>query len=409
MRIVVLGYIVRGPLGGMVWSNLQFLRGLARLGHQVYFIEDSDDYPSCYDPIRGVIDDDPSYGLTFAAAALAEAGFSDRWAYFDARSDTWFGPCADRAQMICQTAELVLNLCGINPIRAWLEHVPLRVLVDEDPAFTQIRHLTDPQARRRAEQHNRFFTFAGNVGTPECRLPDDGYPWQATRQPVVLDSIAEAAGRRESRFTTVMQWSSYHPVTYMGIHYGMKSDSFGPYIDLPGRVSARLELAIAGASVPKQVLMDSGWSVVDAIETTITPLSYAEYIQHSKAEFSLAKQGYVISQSGWFSERSVTYLTTGRPVVVQDTGFSQWLEGGAGVLPFADPDQAAAAIEDVEARYDFHRRSALDIAVTYFDSDRVLGALLDKCFESDLRRPKKDRHPVDGSARMGTDMNREGG
>ena len=93
MRIVVLGYIVRGPLGGMVWSNLQFLRGLARLGHQVYFIEDSDGYPSCYDPIRGIFDDDPSYGLTFAAAALGEAGFSERWAYFNAQSDTWFGPC----------------------------------------------------------------------------------------------------------------------------------------------------------------------------------------------------------------------------------------------------------------------------------------------------------------------------
>jgi len=150
--------------------------------------------------------------------------------------------------------------------------------------------------------------------------------------------------------------------------------------------------------------MDSGWSVVDAIETTITPRRYAQYIQHSKAEFSLAKQGYIISQSGWFSERSVTYLTTGRPVVVQDTGFSQWLEGGAGVLPFADPDQAAAAIEDVEARYDFHCRSARDIAMTYFDSDRVLGALLEKCFESDLRRPEKDRRPADGSTCMRTDM-----
>jgi hypothetical protein len=409
MRIIVLGYIVRGPLGGMVWSNLQFLRGLARLGHQVYFIEDSDDYPSCYDPSRGVTDENPSYGLSFAAAVLGAAGFSERWAYFDAHSNKWLGPCADRAHMICKAADLVLNLCGINPIRRWLERVPLRVLVDEDPAFTQIRHLTDPQARYRAEQHNRFFTFAGSVGTPECHLPDDGYPWRPTRQPVVLDSIFQTAGRPESRFTTVMQWSSYRPVTYRGIHYGMKSDSFSPYLDLPSRVSQRLEIAVAGSSAPTQTLIDSGWGVVNAIKTTITPNSYLQYVRHSKAEFSLAKQGYVVSRSGWFSERSVTYLTTGRPVVVQDTGFSEWLEGGVGVQSFADPDQAAAAIEDVETRYDFHCRNARDIAAAYFDSDRVLGALLQQCFESDLRLPESNRRPVNSARRTSADGDPERG
>src|SRR5262249_7498806 len=160
------------------------------------------------------------------------------------------------------------------------------------------------------------------------------------RQPVVLDWLEEQAPRRESRFTTVMQWNSYPALTYDNVCYGMKSDSFMPYMDLPRRVRAHLELAVTGGATPVQALVDPGWRVVDAVETTITTRKYADYISGSKAEFSVAKQGYVTSRSGWFSERSVAYLTTGRPVVVQDTGFTRWLDAGAGVLPFATPDDA---------------------------------------------------------------------
>src|SRR5262245_35926559 len=150
LRIVVLGYIVRGPLGGMVWSNIQYLMGLARLGHDVYFVEDSDNYTSCYAPIRDVNDTDPSYGLAFAARELERIGLGDRWAYWDAHTSRWLGPAAGRVLEVCATADLLLNLCGINPIRPWLADIPVRVLVDEDPAFAQISYRTEASARQRA-------------------------------------------------------------------------------------------------------------------------------------------------------------------------------------------------------------------------------------------------------------------
>src|SRR5881409_1930052 len=130
LRIVVLGYFVRGPLGGMVWSNLHYVMGLSRLGHDVYFIEDSDDYPSCYDPARDVFQTDPTYGLQFAARAFRSIGLADRWAYYDAHTARWHGPCGDRVLEICETADLLLNLAGANPLRDWLMQIPVRAFVD---------------------------------------------------------------------------------------------------------------------------------------------------------------------------------------------------------------------------------------------------------------------------------------
>src|SRR5436853_761809 len=115
LRIVVTGYVVRGPLGGMVWSNLQYLMGLAQLGHEVWFAEDSDDYPSCYDPARGVTGTDPTYGLAFANKVFPGVGVADRWAYFDAHTSGWMGPAAERILASCASADLLLDLCGVNP------------------------------------------------------------------------------------------------------------------------------------------------------------------------------------------------------------------------------------------------------------------------------------------------------
>ena len=378
----MLGYIVRGPLEGMVWSNLQFLRGLALLGHEVYFVEDSDDYPSCYDPIRGVTDCDPSAGLAFAGRVLGRIGFAERWAYRDAHTDRWLGSGAREVLPFCRSADIVLNLCGVNPIRPWLEQVPIRALVDEDPAFTQIRHIQDSHARTRAAQHNVFLSFGVNIGRPGCTVPDDGFPWKPTRQPVVLDATVPAVPKPAERFTTVMQWNSYPPVSHRGVTYGMKSDAFGPYVDVPARVEEELELAVTGNAFPTAAMTQHGWHLRDAVEITREVGGYDRYIRGSKAEFSVAKHGYCISRSGWFSERSVKYLSLGRPVVLQDTGFSEWLNCGAGLLTFSTPDEACFAIEDISARYDYHSRKSLEVAAEYFDSRRVLRTLLDTCSQT---------------------------
>lgn len=385
LRIVVLGYVVRGPLGGMVWSNLQYVTGLARLGHDVFFVEDSDDFASCYDPVRDVMDTDPNYGLAFAGRAFERFGLDGRWAYWDAHTQRWLGTCADRILGICATADLVLDLCGVNPLRPWLMGIPARVLVDEDPAFTQIRHLTDPAMRARALRHTAFFAFGENIGRPGCAIPDDGLPWQPTRQPVVLDTLPVTPGPAHGKFTTIMLWDSYPSHTYDGVRYGMKSDSFMRYLDLPARAGRVFELAVGSATAPRSLLRRKGWAVRDSRRPTRDVETYHRYIQRSKAEWSVAKHGYVVSGSGWFSERSVAYMTCGRPVLIQDTGFSDWLPTGSGVIPFTTPEEALAGVEEIHARYAHHCRAARAIAEEYFDARKVLPRLIERAMSGPAR------------------------
>ncbi|MGF2038737.1 MAG: glycosyltransferase [Nostoc sp. CmiVER01] len=377
LRIIVLGYIVRGPIGGMAWSDLHYLLGLASLGHDVYFVEDSDDYPSCYDPVRGVMDTDPTYGLEFATRIFAKVGLGDHWAYYDAHTSSWYGPCAHNILSVCATADVVLNFSGVNPLRPWLMEIPARAFIDKDPVFTQIRHLTDPAALNLAKQHTAFLTFGENIECNLSTIPNDGLPWQATRHPIFLDAWPAILGVEEGKFTTVMLWDSYPAREYNGQHYGMKSDSFQPYLDLPQKTESIFELALGSPTAPRSLLASKGWILQDPHETTLAPSTYQHYIQQSKAEFTVAKHGYVISRSGWFSERSAAYLASGRPVLVQETGFSDWLhQTGYGVVPFNTLEEALAGIEEINSRYKFHCQAAREIAEEYFDARKVLTQLL---------------------------------
>jgi len=377
LRIIVLGYIVRGPLGGLAWHHLQYVMGLAQLGHEVCFLEDSGDTRwCCYDPSRDVTDSDPTYGLRFAAAAFAHCGLSTQWAYRDAHTDRWFGPAASRVRRVCDNADLLLNLSGANPIRPWLEQVPVRVFVDTDPAFTQVRHLTDGTRRGLSKQHTAFFSYAENIGRG-ASIPDDGLPWHATRQPIVLSAWPVVAGPREGKFTTVMQWDSYVAREFAGQRFGMKSESFLPYLDLPSRVGPIFELAVGGADVQTR-LANHGWCVRNPNRLIPDPPSFQRFVQRSKAEFTVAKQGYVSTRSGWFSDRSAAYLASGRPVVTQNTGCGDWLAVGEGCLTFDDVDEAAGAIAEVNDHYDRHCRAARAIAEEYFDAGRVLPRLIEQ-------------------------------
>jgi hypothetical protein len=396
LRIVVAGYIVKGPLAGFAWHHLQYVMGLARLGHDVYFLEDSGDSRwCCYDPSRNITDSDPTYGLRFAARTFQHAGLENRWAYYDAHTSQWHGPCAGRILQVCAGADLLVNLGATNPIRPWLAEIPVRALVDTDPAFTQIRILTEPERRHRASQHTTYFSFGENIGIPPCTIPNDGLPWKPTHQPIVLDAWPVTPGHFDAHFTTVMQWDSYPPLMYEGNHYGMKSDSFARYIDLPQKVGPVFTLALAGKKEAAFALKSKGWAVCDSIEKTREPSTYQEYIRQSKAEFSVAKHGYVSSWSGWFSERSACYLASGRPVVTQETGFSNLLPTGSGLIAFSTPEEAVSAMSEINSRYPFHCRAARELAEAYFDSDRVLSSLVEKAMvQNDERQESRHDHRV---------------
>ena len=383
LRIVVAGYLVRGPLGGIAWHHLQYVLGLARLGHEVFFLEDSGDEPSCYDPVRNATGVDPAYGLAFAAAAFERLGLPDCWAYHDAHQRQWLGPAAASALEACATAEVLMNLSGVNPIRPWLVDIPVRILVDTDPLFTQVRHLNDPAARQNASLHTAFFTFGENFGAPACRVPPDGFPWRPTRQPIVAEAWPRTEGVSDAPLTSVMVWVSYPPAEHNGRRYGLKDESFGPYRDLPGRCTERFELGLGCDQAVRDDLTGRGWHISDPREATRDLWTFQDYIRGSKAEFGIAKHGYVASTSGWFSERSAAYLASGRPVVVQDTGFSTWLRTDGGVLAFSSPEEALDRIDELNRSFVRHCRQTRDVIDTYFDYRRVLPALLERASRSE--------------------------
>jgi hypothetical protein len=397
LRIVVLGYVIRCPLGGLAWHHLQYAAGLARLGHDVLFVEDSDDYASCVHIEDGRVDTDPAEGIRFASLAFSRLGIADQFAYYDSHTTTWRGPAANRAEDFCRSADVVLNVSAINPVRLWWASAPVRVLLDTDPAFVQIRHIESAARRRLADAHTAFFTFGENFGEADCTIPDDGYPWMATRQPVLLDAWPATPPREDRPFTTVMQWDSYQALEHNGRRYGMKSASFEPYLELPRNCRFPLLLGVGGASKPPRGLLQAGgWSVQSAVELTRDPWQYQDFIRRSAGEFSVAKHAYVASRSGWFSERSANYLASGRPVVLQDTGFSDRLPCGEGLIPFQTPGEAREALDRVYGDLPRHAAAARRIAENCFDSRKVLTKLLQESGALPPGAPATNHRPERG-------------
>ena len=381
LRILVLGYIIRGPLGGMTWHHLQYLLGLRSLGHDVYFLEDSGDTEqSCYNPTLGTVTRDPTFGLTYADEVFSRVGLNEKWAYYDALSARWLGPAASTAVELTRTADVVVNLSYSNSARPWIEMIPVRILVDTDPVFTQIRNLTQAVRVKELETYNAFFSFGENIASGLSTVPDDGIPWLATRQPVALEEWPCLPIPVGAPLTTVMQWDSYPAREWEGRTFGLKSTSFWDVVELPRLVDVPLSIALGSPSSPRDLLSQKGWDIVDPIAVSRDPWSYQHFIQVSGGEFSVAKHGYVVSRSGWFSERTANYMATGRPVVVQETGFSDWLPSGMGVLPFTTLEDAVVAIDRLHTDPGAHARAARELAEEYFEAKRVLQQLFDAGF-----------------------------
>lgn len=372
----MLGYIVRGPLGGLVWHHFQYAYGLHLMGHDVLFVEDSEEYAACYNPATFQMTADPTYGLTFIRSVFSRYHLDNNWAYFDFHSNQWYGRSLKDVLAFLTTADVLLNISGINPLREWVKNIPKKVFIDTDPVFTQIRHLKDKNAWHLAAEHDVFLTYGENYGKPGCSIPNDGFLWKPTRQPVVMDLWKAGNRLSNSRWTTVIQWDSYKTAEWEGRSFGMKSQSFAPYIDLPKRLDEVFELALGSDSAPKDELKKSGWLIVDPLFITRTPESYQQYIMQSKGEWSVAKHAYVMTKSGWFSERSAVYLASGKPVVVQDTGFSRNMNTGEGLLKFDSPEDLTEIFENINENYDFHCKRAAEVCKDYFDHYSVLSGLI---------------------------------
>lgn len=402
LTIIVTGYLVRRPVGGLAWHYGQYVVGLKRLGHEVVFLEDSEDFPSCWVPPSMRQEEaaggsnslaftglgrDPSYGLKFAGDFFDRLGSGGDWCYYDAHTDAWLGPSAPRAPKLLREADLLLNVSGSITLRPWHMEIPRRVLIDTDPVFSQARHRAVAGWLDRSLRHNVFLTFGENFGRPDCDIPDDGLPWRPTRQPIVTDLWQRSGEPDRGCFTTVMSWKSYDAGQVEGRAYGLKAESFQPFLSLPSRTQQRLEIALEGPDEAWALLSSAGWGLVDAGELTRTPWAYRDYVQRSRAEFAVAKEAYVSTRSGWFSERSAAYLASGRPVVCQDTGFDRWMEVGRGLLTFSNAEEALDGLASVDADYEKHARAARDLAQDHFDSSRVLEELIEMAYAGPIATP----------------------
>ena len=363
LRIVVAGMVsADARQGGAIWAVLQYVLGLRALGHDVVLVEEVDDarFAEAGPRFAAIAE---AFGLTSHAALLAR--------------DSGASAGAARAGLAAG-ADLLLNLSGILTAEALLEAIPVRAFVDLDPAFTQLWHEAEG-IDLGFDRHNRFVTIGRGIGGDGCAVPTCGRDWITTPQPIVLEHWPVASALRDDALTTVGHWRSYGSVHHDGVHYGQKAHALRPLVDLPRQTGARFLLALGidpGEHDDLRALGAHGWELADPDAVAGTPRSYRDFVQGSWAEFGLAKSGYVASQCGWFSDRSLCYLASGRPVIAQDTGFGDWLPTGAGVLAFRDADDVGAAIEALRGEYQAHRRAARELAATVFAADRVLPELL---------------------------------
>ncbi|MEE9126082.1 MAG: glycosyltransferase family 1 protein [Planctomycetota bacterium] len=380
LRIVVTGLIGQYPLGGVTWDYLQYPVGLARLGHDVYYIEDTGQWP--YTPAENGLAKNCDYTVEHLSAVFDRFGLEGRWAYKFPWQSQWFGLPEARRKDIIDTADLLINVSGTLERPEDYRGAGVMAYIDSDPVFTQVKIASgNDYFRKLIEQHDVLFSFGEHHS---ANTPHTGHEWLPTRQPILLDEWRPQPSHRDV-FTTVMNWSAYKPIRFEGKAYGQKDIEFKRYVDLPELVAPTvLELAAAQGKdqkLPRELLVHKGWKLVDPSQVCPDLDTYRAYIQSSKAEWSVAKNGYVAGQSGWFSCRSACYLAAGRPVVVQETGFSSVLPVGEGILSFTTPEQAREDIRRVEADHERHCRAARAIAEEYFDSDKVLTQLVERAME----------------------------
>ncbi len=393
-KIVVLGMMSKMPVAGVAWQTLHYVVGFERLGYDVYYVEAHARTPSML--MESEEDDSSAKAAAFIDRVLRPFGLSGRWAFHALHDDgRCYGMSEQELKRVYASAELVINLHGgTRPLPehaatgrlVYLETDPVQLQVELDANLQQTIDFLDP--------HTAFFTFAENLGAPDCNLPvPKRFHFRPTRQPVVLDFWR--AHDRSSReiFTTVANWKQpWRDVSLEGETYvWSKHREFLKFVDVPRRTGRAFELALAGCEGDeRRQLEEHGWRVCAAEEISTDLDHYRDYILESRGEFTVAKDQNVRLRTGWFSDRSATYLAVGAPVVMQDTGFGNVLPTGEGLFPFSTIDEAVYAIGEIEIDYTRHSRKASEIARDYFGSDVVLARLLEDVGVPPARGRRRD-------------------
>jgi hypothetical protein len=380
LRIVVTGLIGSIPLAGLTLHYLQYILGLHQLGHDVLYLEDTGTW--YYDPHSDDMLEDSSPAVEFLGKTMAAYGLSDRWSFVDHHQNV-SGVSGLALEGFLRTADLFINVTGAGQVRDEYLRIPRRAYIDTDPGFIQIRVANGSHKdREHLQRHTTHFSFGCNIGLPDCTIPSVDLTWHPTVQPLCLDLWPVAAAPDTAPFTTILKWQSYQPVEYGGEVYGLKDMEFRKFQRLPQETNQALELASTGHCAAGD-LGALGWKLRDAREISDAIDPYRQYIQQSRGEWSVAKNGYVKLRSGWFGDRSASYLASGRPVILQSTGYEQWLPTGNGVFAFKTTAESVHAFEQIDADYKRQCRAARQLAEQHFDARTVLSRLINVAMSSD--------------------------
>jgi hypothetical protein len=376
--VVVAGALANKPLnGGEAWVRMSWVRGLQRLGCRVWFLEEIDD-AVCTDLDGASTSFERSINRDWFFSVISRFGLESASSLLRGQG----GVAVDEARDVVASADLLINISGNLADRPARDRCRRSAYVDLDPGFTQIWHEQGNLGARLAG-HDLYFSVGMNVGSARCKLPTGGFEWRPMLPPVVLEEWPASTAANDGRFTTVATWRGpYGPVEWDRRRLGLKVHEFRKYLSLPGLVDAPFELALGihpddGADLEQ--LLAQGWAVVDPRQVAGTPDEFRHYVAGSMAEFSVAQEVYVASRSGWFSDRTTRYLASGRPVLVQDTGFGDVLPTGKGLLTFSNIDEAKAGAESILSDYAAHALAARSVAEEFLDSDALLGSFLETC------------------------------
>ena len=383
-RIVVMGFMGSMPIAGVIWQHIHYVVGLQRLGHDVYFIEDSARLP--YNPETFEVTDEFDYAAKVLSRLADEFDFKNRWAYcarYLAKNPT-AGLPLKKIRQLYREADAILNVCGTQEFNNDLLVSDRILYVESDPGVEQIK--IDKGVKSTMEylrRHRALFTFGENVGTKSFPVPTHGFKWLATRQPVVTGLWKTKRSPASAPvFTSVANWSTsgLKDISWRGERYlWSKSREFLRFVSAPAKAGETFELATnIKDSKTRTKFQRNGWRLRCPLQMSVDYWLYRDYIQRSKGEFTVAKDQYVRLNTGWFSDRSACYLAAGRPVITQETGFTKNYGGKAGLLSFRSVGEIVDAVEEVNRDYANHSRAAYDIAREFFEAEKVVKSILDR-------------------------------
>ena len=366
--------------GGNARAVLNWVHGLRQLGVQTYYVEQIAS-PHCIDDSGQTVPFAESANVAYFEHVMREAGLTQASALICDRGPQTSGVAYRELLDIAEAADLLLNVTGHLTLEPLMRRLRRKAYLDLDPGFTQFWHASG-QGGDRLSGHDFHFTIGENIGTPDCRIPCGDIRWRHTRQPAVLTGGACVSSPWTGRFTTIASWRGpYGPIQHGSTTFGLKVHEFRKLIDLPQRASAEFEIALdihPADARDLHLLRSHGWRVVDPRQVVPDPQSFDDYILGSDAECSAAQGVYVATNSGWFSDRTARYLAAGKPALVQDTGFSRTFPVGEGLIAFRTVEEAARGVDAIQRDPRRHQQASRALAEEFFDSNTVIGRLLDE-------------------------------